>query len=104
MFNRPSRLALAVAILLALSSLLAYQSPAPAPGPIADPFATGWMLTDTNGDDIADFIAGKVIVPSDPTAAENAAAADLAARLAYGTTGLSMPVVIPASDDHGDGP
>src|SRR5437660_332320 len=61
---------------------------------VADPFATGWMLMDTNGDGIADFIEGKVVVPARPSAAENAAAANLAARLGYGTTGLTMPPAI----------
>ena len=62
------------------------------------------MLTDTNGDDIVDFIAGKVVVPAHPSAAENAAAADLAARLGYATTGFTPPVVISAADDRADGP
>jgi hypothetical protein len=71
---------------------------------LPDPFANGWMLVDTNGDGIADFIAGKIVVPANPTAAENAAAANLAARLGYATTGLTPPVVITAADDRKDGP
>jgi hypothetical protein len=62
--------------------------------PVADPFATGWMLADTNGDGIADFIQGHIVVPADATAAENAAAANLAARLGYGSTGLTPPLVV----------
>ena len=57
----------------------------------------GWMLVDTNGDGIADAIAGKIIVPDKSTAAENSAAANFAARLAYGSTGLTLPLVVPAS-------
>src|ERR1039457_3480651 len=60
------------------------------------------MLIDTNGDGIADFLNGKVVVPASPTAAENAAAANLAARLGYGTTGLTPPVVV--AGDPGRGP
>ena len=45
--------------------------------------------SDTNGDGIIDFIPGKVVVPPQPTAAQNAAAADIAARLGYATTGLT---------------
>src|ERR1035441_9031942 len=78
----------------------AYQAP-PA-NHLPDPFATGWMLIDTNGDGIADFLNGKVVVPASPTAAENAAAANLAARLGYGTTGLTPPVVV--AGDPGRGP
>ena len=72
----------AVPFLLALAIVcaLAFQTP-PAPDRIADPFATGWMLADTNSDGIADFVAGKIVVPAEPSAAENAAAANLAARL-----------------------
>ena len=64
-------------VALALAGAFAFQTP-PAAGPVdrvADPFATGWMLVDTNGDGIADFISGKVVVPTNPSAAENAAAA-----------------------------
>jgi len=62
---------------------------------LCDPFSPGWMLQDTNGDGIVDFIAGKVVVPANSTAAENTAAADIAARLGFGSTGLTLPLVIP---------
>jgi hypothetical protein len=94
MFSSQLRSAAGVVCLVALSSLVAYQSDAPRPGHLADPFSAGWMLADTNGDDLVDFIAGKVVVPAYPTAAENAAAAEVAARLGYATTGFTPPVVI----------
>ena len=62
------------------------------------------MLSDTNGDGIVDFVSGKVVVPPNPSAAENAAAADIAARLGFGSTGLTLPLVIPATQDRNDGP
>ena len=93
-----------VVCLLALSSLIAYQPDASKPGHLADPFAAGWMLSDTNGDEIVDFISGKVVLPAHPTAPQNAAAADLAARLGYATTGFTPPVVIAAGEDRSDGP
>ena len=93
---------------LAVASAFAFQTPQsgnPAPvDRVADPFATGWLVVDTNGDGIADFINGKIVVPSDPTAAENTAAANLAARLGFGSTGLTPPVVVPADHDSGGGP
>jgi hypothetical protein len=89
---------------LALSSVIAYQSDAPRTGHLADPFSAGWMLSDTNGDDIADFISGKVVVPAHPSAAKNAAAADLAARLGFATTAFTPPLVISAAEDRSDGP
>ncbi len=91
---------------LAVASAFAFQTPQSASpqARVADPFAIGWMLEDTNGDGIADYIAGRIVVPAQPTAAENAAAANLAARLGYGTTGLTPPVVVAANEDSGNGP
>ena len=80
------------AILVAVALAFAFQEPA-APD-VADAFATGWMLADTNGDGINDFINGKIVVPAQPTAAENAAAADLAARIGFETTGMTPPLVV----------
>jgi len=88
---------------LFFSSLIAYQ-PGSDSTHLTDPFAAGWILADTNGDGIADFIPGKIVVPDRPTAAQNAAAADVAARLGFGTTGLTPPVVIAGSEDRGEGP
>jgi hypothetical protein len=88
-------------LLLFFARCFAYQAPAPpAAKHLADPFAIGWMLVDTNGDGIADSINGKVIVPDAPTAAENAAAANLAARLGYGSTGLTPPLVVAGDRDR----
>ena len=86
---------------LAVASAFAFQTPQSAnpAARVADPFAIGWMLEDTNGDGIADYIAGRIVVPAQPTAAENAAAANVAARLGYGTTGLTPPVVVAANED-----
>ena len=104
----PSAL-LAVIAALAMVCAVAFQGPAQTSGEglpdrVADAFAPGWMLADTNGDGIADFINGKVVVPAQPSAAENAAAADFAARLGFGSTGLTPPLVIAASSDAADGP
>jgi Zinc carboxypeptidase len=71
---------------------------------LSNAFAVGWMLSDTNGDGVADAIHGKIVVPSAPTAAENAAAANWAARLSYGSAGITLPVVVTASNSNTDGP
>jgi len=47
------------------------------------------MLVDTNGDGLVDSIAGKVIVPDSPSSGENAAAANVAARLGHLMIGSS---------------
>ena len=97
------RLVAVLVLALALACAFAFQAQPAAVNPLADAFQTGWMLADTNGDGIADFINGKVVVPANPSAAENAAAANLAARLGYGTTGLTPPLVV-AAPAAGDGP
>lgn len=89
-------------LFVVFSSLIAYQSPPAAH--LTDPFATGWMVTDTNGDGIVDFVPGKIVVPANPTAAQNAAAADLAARIGFATTGFNPPIVISEAQDRNDGP
>jgi Zinc carboxypeptidase len=90
---------------LAANRRAAPQAQAAVPSnPLSDPFATGWMPVDTNGDGIADAIVGKIVVPDDASAAENAAAANLAARVGYGSTGLTLPLVVPSAANAGDGP
>src|SRR5260370_33186680 len=90
--------------LFALCSLTAYQSSPTQSGHLNDPFSAGWILRDTNGDGIIDFIAGKVVVPAHPSAPDNASAADIGARLGFETTGFTPPVVISALEDRFDGP
>jgi len=97
-------LALAGAALL-VGRCLAGQAKESAPGEhVTDAFATGWMLVDTNGNGIADAIHGQVVVPEQPTAAENAAATNVAARLGYGSTGLTLPVVVNVSQAENGSP
>jgi len=96
-FRHPlAPIACAAALVLAGGLALRCQlaPAASAPAPLEDAFATGWMLADTNGDGLADFIYGKIVVPENPSASENAAAADFAARLGYGSTGLTPPLVV----------
>src|SRR5258708_39511488 len=90
------------ALSLVFSSLIAYQ-PGAGSTHLADPVAAGWMLADTNGDGIIDFVPGKVVVVH-ASAAENAAAADIAARIGFATTGFTPPIVISAAEDRNDGP
>jgi len=90
-------------LVLFFARCFAFQVPnAPHANHLEDPFALGWMLVDTNGDGIADSIQGKVVVPINSTAGQNAAAANMAARLAYGSTGLTPPLVV--AGDPASGP
>jgi len=90
-------------LLVVFSSLIAFQ-PDPVSTPLTNPFAAGWMVADSNGDGIVDFVPGKIVVPAHPSAAENAAAADVAARIGFATTGFTPPIVISADEDRNDGP
>jgi len=88
-------------LVLFFARCFAFQSPAaPAANHLEDPFALGWMLVDTNGDGIADSISGNICVTGD-SAAHNAAAANVAARLAYGATGFTPPLVNGPQCDSG---
>ena len=99
------RISAAFLLIFTLSSLSGFQATGSAQrNRLVDPFAIGWLVTDTNGDGIADFAPGKVVVPAQPSAVENTAAADVAARIGFATTGLTLPIVVTATDDKGDGP
>ena len=50
-------------------------------------------VRDTNGDGLNDAVAARVIVPDTPTADDVEAAANIAARLGYETTALTLPLV-----------
>ena len=85
----------------------AAQSAAPVSGSrvhVEDAFAHGWMLVDTNHNGIADAIEGRIVVPAQPTAAENTAAANIAARLGYEATGLTLPLVVTSAEESGNAP
>ncbi len=56
-------------------------------------FRVGAIVRDTNQDKIADAVCGQVIVPDAPEASENAAAANIAARLGYESSGITLPIV-----------
>jgi hypothetical protein len=82
------------AIVAAAVEPVAANPPPPAPeSVIENAFQLGVILKDTNGDKIADVLCGHVIVPDKPAEAENVAAANLAARLGFETTALTLPVV-----------
>ena len=53
----------------------------------------GGAVRDTNGDGLADSVAARVIVPADPAVEDIQAAANIAGRLGFETTALSLPIV-----------
>src|SRR5438552_4928752 len=56
------------------------------------------LTRDTNGDGLPDVVAARVIVPADATLADVEAATNLAARLGYETTALTLPIVVRDND------
>ncbi len=62
------------------------------PVALADLFKPGPVFQDRNGDGVIDFIDARLALPDKPTAAEVAAAADIAARLGFETTAINLPI------------
>jgi hypothetical protein len=55
-------------------------------------------VRDTNGDGLADSVAARVVLPAEPTVEDIEAAANIAGRLGFETTALTLPVVLKAPD------
>jgi hypothetical protein len=94
----PVRVLSAVSFSVFLSMACGQATPAPVPqksgSALENAFRMGVMVQDTNGDKIADAVCGKVIVPAAPSAADNTSAANLAARIGYETSALTLPLVV----------
>lgn len=55
-------------------------------------------VRDTNGDGLADSVAARVILPAEPSVEEVQGATNIAARLGFETTALTLPIVLKATD------
>jgi hypothetical protein len=90
------------AVSLFALSAAAQTAPAPPPGTLLeDPFRLGAILVDTNGDKLADALCGHILVPKSPSVADNTSAANLAARLGFETSALTLPIVVSAPTPSG---
>ncbi len=69
------------------------QTPVAAPGDLTGLFGPRGFVRDSNGDTLADLVAARIIVPALPTIEDSAAAVNLAARLGFETTSLTLPLV-----------
>src|SRR5262245_41626268 len=58
----------------------------------------GGAVRDTNGDGLADSVAARVILPAEPSVEDVQGATNIAARLGFETTALTLPVVLKAPD------
>ena len=70
---------------------------------IENVFQLGLILQDTNGDQIPDAVCGHLVVGNSPGAAENTAAANLAARIGYETSALTLPIVVQGNPEPAKG-
>ncbi len=95
-----SRALAAVPVILAFSFYSLAQT-APAVTPLEDLFRQGVMVVDTNGDKIADAVCGHIVVPPAASVAQNTGAANLAARLGFETSALTLPLVVTAPSAAG---
>jgi Zinc carboxypeptidase/S-layer like family, C-terminal region len=98
-----TRLRACVCAVLAVILVGGPLSRAAAP-PIAEPraltavFGPAGIVRDTNGDNIPDAVAGRIVVPASPTVKEVQSAANIAARLGYETSALTLPLVVHDAD------
>ena len=90
----PSRLLTAsLALICSVFPIVALAQDLPPESLLENAFRTGSILQDTNNDKIADAVCGQIIVSESPSAGENVAAANLAARFGYETSGITLPLV-----------
>ena len=80
------------AFLLAASPLTAQPPATPPPLDLATLFEFGHLLLDENGDGVPDRLGAALVFAPDPTDAERAAAAEIAARLGFEAMALDLPL------------
>ena len=81
------------AVVLSFAVLVGVAGPAAAqPESLATLYELGGAVADTNGDGVADRLRARVVLGDSPSAAEVAAAADIAARLGFETVALDLPM------------
>ena len=75
-----------------------------APSALSEFFKPGVVFQDRNGDGAIDFVDARIVLPEQPSAAELAAAADIAARLGYETSAMNLPVAVARGFQPADSP
>src|SRR6478672_8532595 len=99
MIRRILPLAAAAALaLLSLTLRIPLNADARAPQSLTSLVGPQSLVRDTNGDGLADSVAARVVVPASPALADIEAATNLAARLGYETTALTLPLVVRDAD------
>jgi len=98
------RKALSLALLVA-STAIGYTAPgdAGAPASLSTFFKPGAAFQDRNADGVVDFVDARIVLPERPSAADIAAAANVAARLGYETTAMNLPLAPPKRSEREGG-
>jgi zinc carboxypeptidase len=92
-------LAVAAALVcLAVNRKASLRAAAGRPQSLTSLVAARSLTSDTNGDGLADAVAARIIVPAAPSPQDVEVATNLAARLGYETTALSLPLVLRDDD------
>ncbi|HEY0876719.1 MAG TPA: hypothetical protein VGD94_24805, partial [Vicinamibacterales bacterium] len=84
--------ALAVLFALVVVERPDSQNAPAAPSGLTDLFGPGGALQDTNGDDVTDFVAARILVAPQASASDVAAAANIAARFGFETMAMNLPI------------
>ena len=87
-----------VAVSLPLPPAVRVIADIPLPRTLTALVAANGLTRDSNGDGLADLVAARVIVPANPSLADLETATNLAARLGYETTALTLPLVVRDTD------
>ena len=61
---------------------------------LSDFFAPGAVFQDRNSDGAVDFVDARIVLAEQPSSAELAAAADVAARLGFETSAMNLPLTV----------
>ena len=96
---------IAVLLLVAVSGGVGRSAPAdPALASLSELFRPGVVFQDRNADGAIEFIDARIVLAEQPSSAELAAAADIAARLGYETSAMNLPVLVARGFQPGDSP
>ncbi|MFC1556822.1 M14 family metallopeptidase [candidate division KSB1 bacterium] len=77
------------------------QQAGPAISGLGSLFEEGYILQDVNADSVIDNVTVRILVPPDPSEAEITAAANIAARLGYETSGMDLDLLDTVSGERG---
>src|SRR5471030_1439453 len=92
-------LALALAAVCPLSGAGQPRAEAPTiPIALSEFFKPGIVFQDRNGDGAIDFVDARIVLPEQPSSGEIAAASDVAARLGFETSAMTLPLTVARGD------